>query len=152
HKQTGRDIIGDQFLRLYEPAKINIESAKLFDALNRACDAMQVRWNRNEGWITFRTSDYYYARPQEVPNALLEHWSAARKNNGWLGIEEMVEISELTDAQLDSISTAQGAVGYYGLEEWQIAREKQARPHWRLLGQLSLSQQREAASEHGVRF
>ncbi len=150
--KTGRDIIGDQFLRLHDPSKVNSENVSLFDALNRAGDGMQIRWSKTEGWLTFRTPDYYYARPQEVPKQLLEHWSDARKRRGYLGIEEMVEIGELSDAQLDSISTAQGAVGYYGLEEWQVARANQGRPHWRLLGQLSTEQQREAASERGLRF
>ncbi len=152
HEKTGRDIIGDQFMRLHDPAAASSENAKLFDVLNRAGDAMQIRWMKDEGWLKFRSPDYYYSRPQEVPSRLMAHWAEEHKKHGALGLQELIEISQLTEAQLDSDTMAQGAVGYYGLEEWQIAREKQGRPHFRLLARLSRQQLGEAESEKGLAF
>lgn len=152
HEKTGRDIIGDQFMRLHDPSAASSENARLFDVLNQAGDAMQIRWSKDEGWLKFRSPDYYYARPQEVPTRLMAHWAEERRKHGTLELQELVEISQLTDAQLDSDTMAQGAVGYYGLEEWQVAREKQGRPHFRFLARLSRQQLGEAQSEKGLPF
>jgi hypothetical protein len=152
HDKTGVDLIGDQFMRLHDISAVSSDSATLFDCLNRTGNAMQIRWSKEEGWLEFRCPDYYYDRPQEVPSRLMEHWADARKKQKFLSLEDLVGISQLTNAQLDSTTTAQGAVGYYGLEEWQVARESRGRAHFRMLARLSKQQLNEAQTEKGLRF
>jgi hypothetical protein len=152
HNVTGKDVIGDYFSRLQAPEAMSVEGVKLFDALSRSGDAMNVRWSKGEGWLKFRSPDYYYARPQEVSNRLLEHWAETRKRNGVLGPEEFAEITELTDVQLDSVTTAQTAVALYGLVEWPVARVKEGRPLWRFFGKLSRGLRADALGEKGVAF
>jgi predicted anti-sigma-YlaC factor YlaD len=152
HNVTGKDMIGDYFSRLHAPNAVSVESVKLFDALSRSCDAMNVRWGKGEGWLTFRSPDYYYARPQEVPHHTLAHWAEVRNRNGVLGPEEFAEIAELTDVQLDSVTTAQAAVALYGLMEWPVASVKEARPLWRFYARLSRGLRSDALSEKGVAF
>ena len=151
-KATGRDVIGDQFLRLTPADAVQVEKSALFDALNRVGDALQLGWTQSEGWIAFRTPDYHNARLEEIPEPLLKRWAQARKEKGLLSLEDMTEISQLTDAQLNSVTSTQVAVGYYGLEEWPMVRVEQARPHWRFLAQLPQERQREAFSDAGLAF
>jgi hypothetical protein len=152
HAATGQDIIGDQFLRLQFPEEVSVQEVRLFDALNRIGDAMQVRWTRSEGWLRFRTPDFYNARLQEVPKRLLNGWQEKRKKRKLLTLEDLVQIGSLSDTQLDSPTTAQTAIGFYGLTEWPLARAEQARPHWRFLAQLPDEQRQAAFSEKGLAF
>jgi hypothetical protein len=152
YQKTGKDIIADQFMHLHDPAQVSVEDGKLFDILNRSCDAMLIRWTKSEDWLRFRSPSFYYARPQEVPSRIMERWAERRKKQGVLMPEDLAEISLLTDAQLQSNSTAQGAVACYGLEEWSVARVEQGRPHWRFLARLPQMQRQDAFSEKGLAF
>ena len=152
YKQTGKDIIADQYLRLYAPAPFSFNHASLFDVLNRAGDALRMRWSKSDGWLQFRSLDFYYARPQQIPHRLLERWAQARRDRGMLLPEDLAEIAQLTDLQLDSVSNAQAAVACYGLQEWPVARQEEGRPHWRLFAHLPAPQRQKALSAQGIAF
>jgi hypothetical protein len=100
-------------------------------------------------WLQFRTTSYFNDRLKEVPNRLLNRWAAARRRNGALTVEELVEIAQLSDAQLDSRTMAEGARLLYGLTEWQLAG---ARQHWRYLAGFTPEQRRAAQSAAGLPF
>jgi hypothetical protein len=124
----------------------------LFDALNRLSDATRLRWRRESAWLQFRTTNYYDERVKEVPNRLLSRWAEARRRQGMLSLEEVVEIAQLTDAQLDAASMAEGARERWGLVEWDVAREATVRPHLRFLAQFTPAQRQEAMSATGLLF
>src|SRR5262249_28318742 len=109
YEATGKDILSDYFSHLHNPAEVTVKDLRLFDALNRVGDKMRMRWTRQDDWLEFRTGTFYYDRPQEVPNRFLEHWQTLRKKQGALSPEELIEIAQLSDAQLDSLWMAQGA-------------------------------------------
>src|SRR5581483_4826440 len=90
-------------------------------------------------WLQLRTTSYFNDRLKEVPNRLLNRWAASRRRNGALTVEDLVEIAQLTDAQLDSRTMAEGARLLYGLREWQLAG---ARRHWRYLAGFTPEQRR----------
>ncbi len=150
HKATGQDIIGDQFLRLSAP--VSVEKKSTFQALCTVGDSLRLHWGKSEDWVTFRTPDYYSARPQEIPQRLRERWSAAKRKNGSLTIHEIAEMGSLPVAALDSSHVAQSLIARYDLTEWPIIRAEQARPHWSLLSQLTAEQRELAASEAGLAY
>lgn len=152
HDATGQDILADQFLRLYDLPRLTVTKKPLFGALNQLSDALRVRWSKAEGWLRFRTPDYYLARPQEVPLRLLERWALLRKEQHALSLQSLTEIGSLTDTQLNSPTTAQAAIGFFGLQEWPQARMEQARPHWRFLAQLPREQREAAFRPEGVAY
>jgi hypothetical protein len=152
YQATGMDVMADYYSHLYDPAPLLANNLRLFDALNRIGDRMRMRWTRQDGWLQFRTSTFYYDRPQEVPNRLLERWQTARARQGALTPDDLAEIAELPDAQLDSLWMAQGAEAIYGLSEWQMASNTQLRPHWRFLARLSDEQRHEAGTEAGLDY
>src|SRR5438876_339306 len=78
-------------------------------ALSQLCDTLRLRWNRDGDWLQFRSTSYYDDRLKEVPNRLLERWAAVRREHGLLRLEELVEIVQLSDAQLQGRDTAEGA-------------------------------------------
>jgi anti-sigma factor RsiW len=152
YKVTGMDIVSDYFSHLHSPESVTEVNVRLYDALNQSGDRMGMRWTKQDGWLQFRTGAFYYDRPQEVPNRLLERWQSARKKQNGLTPEELVEIAQLPDSQLDSLWMAQGAEAIYGLREWQMGRNAQFRPQWRFLARLSEEQRRAACSEKGLAF
>ncbi len=148
HKATGQDMIGDQFLRLSVP--VSVEKKSIFQALCTVGDSLRLHWGKSEGWLTFRTPDYYVARPQQIPQRLRERWTAAKRKNGSLTIHELAEMGSLPVAALDSSHVAQSMIARYDLTEWPLVRAEQARPHWSLLSQLTAEQREAAASEAGL--
>jgi len=156
YAQTGLDIIGDYFSHLQSPGAVAVNDMSTFAALNQIGDRMLMRWTKigsgMESWLQFRTGTYYYDRPQEIPNRLLERWKALRKRQGVMSPEDLCEVAQLPDAQLDSIWMSRSAIAVYGLEEWQMGRIAQIRPHWRFLGRLTDLQRKSVFSEKGLAY
>jgi hypothetical protein len=150
HRATGVNIVSDYYTRLFRPEEVSVRNQSLFDALNHLADAMRTRWRKDGKWLQFRSAGYFNDRLKEVPNRLLNRWAAARRRNGALTLEEMVEIAQLTDAQLDSETMAEGARLQFGLAEWNRAR--MLRPHWRYLASFTPEQRRAAQSADGLPF
>jgi hypothetical protein len=149
HKATGKDVIGDYFTRL---VPYRAEKASLFDVLAHACDPLHLRWDEQEGWLTFRSTDFFNMRLKEVPGHLLEKWAATRKKNGRLSPEELREIARLTDNQLDARTMGEGAKALYGLEEWDWVSTSNIRPTWRFYDSLPTALRTSVQNEKGLSF
>lgn len=154
HRATGKDVIGDYYTKLYGPEILpGGKAASLFDALNRASDAMRLRWNRENDFLTFRSASFFNDRLKEVPNRLLERWAMSRKSHGGaLTLDDLLEISQLTNAQLESRTMAEGARLLYGLEEWGAVTAPNLRDHWRFLASLPASLRQAALGANGLTF
>src|SRR5205823_3500055 len=98
------------------------------------------------------SASYYNDRPKEVPHRLLTRWAAARRRQGLLSLDDLVEISQLTDAQLDGAEMAEGAVDCWGLKEWFLVCNGELRPHVRFLAEFTPSQRQEMQSATGLSF
>jgi hypothetical protein len=152
HEATGADIVADSFTKLYTPAEVTVTNSTLFDALNKLCDHMRVKWSKQEGWLQFRSTSFFNDRLKEVPNRLFEKWAASRKRSGQLSKEDLMEIAQLTDAQLDAKATDEAARAIYGLHDWYMASSANARSGWRFLASLSPQLQKAAWGEQGLGF
>src|SRR5712692_1254596 len=157
HRATGLPIVADYYTRLYPASQVAVQNMRLFEALNRLADTMRLRWSKDldhgaGGWLQFRSADFYNDRLKEVPNRLLFRWAASRREHGALTLDDLIEISQLTDAQLDSSPMAEGARVLYGLEEWDLTRRSEMRPNWRFLASLSPEQRQAAQSTSGLLF
>ncbi len=150
HNNTGRDIIGDYFTKLIMPDRVTVAHSSLFDALNRISDAMRVKWAKSDVWLQFRSAAFFNDRLKEVPGQLLTRWQAARRLQGYMPVDELVEIAQLTDAQLDSEAMAEGARAIYGLLEWQLARDTFLRKDWRFLADIPGAVRRAAFDAKGI--
>jgi RNA polymerase sigma factor (sigma-70 family) len=154
HQTSGLPIVADYYTRLYKPAEVSLRNLSLFEALNQLADTMHLRWRKDadRGWLQFRSASYYDDRLKEVPNRLLERWSAARRQRGSLRLDELVEIAQLSDAQLDAKEMAEGAQDCFGLAEWILPRHANLRPHLRYLATFTPDQRRLAMSTEGIPF
>jgi hypothetical protein len=154
HLATGQPIVSDYYTRLYRPEAVTVENQPLFDALNQLADTLRLRWSRDAegGWLRFRSTSFYDDRLKEVPNRLLTHWSASRREHGSLTLDDLVEIAQLPDAPLDATSMAEGARACFGLVEWELARHPVLRPHLRFLAGFTPELCKEAMSPAGLRF
>jgi RNA polymerase sigma-70 factor (ECF subfamily) len=154
HRASGVPIVSDYYTRLYKPEDLCLRNHTLFDALNQLADGMGLRWDRDPegGWLRFRSASFYTDRLKEVPNRLLTRWSAARKEQGYLTLDDLVEIAQLSDAQLDPRSMAEGARACFGLVEWELARHPVLRPLLQDLAHFSPAQRQEAMKPAGLRF
>jgi hypothetical protein len=159
HHATGMPIVADFYTRLFAPESVTLPEQPLFAALNRLADAMRLRWQKEAGatkgesaWLQFRSADFFIDRPKEVPNRLLARWSASRRRNGTLPLEDLLEIARLPDAQLDGREMAEGAREIWGLSEWELAGAEMLRPHLRFLSELTSEQRRMAQDAAGLPF
>jgi hypothetical protein len=152
HRASGLPIVTDYYTRLYAPAAVSVADTPVFDALNRLADTMRMRWNKEGAWLQLRSTSYYDDRLKEVSNRLLAHWAAARKQHGELTLDDLVEIAQLSDAQLDASSMAEGARSCFGLAEWDLGRNRELRPHLRYLSTFTPAQRQEIQSAKGLPF
>src|SRR5262249_13326517 len=128
-------------------------SQPLFDALNQVADAMRLRWTLSERkWLQFRSASFYDDRLKEIPNRLLARWSASRRERGALSLNELIEITQLADAQLDAEGMAEGAGVCWDLAEWNLSRQRTSRAAFRFLAQLTPGQRQAASSPAGLPF
>src|SRR5262249_1210475 len=130
----------------------SVRNALLFDALNRLADTMRLRWQREGGWLQFRSTGFFNDRLKEVPNRLLARWTASRREHGALTLDDLIEIAELPDAQLDASSMAEGARACFGLTEWELARMEHVRRHLRFLAEFTPAQRQQAPQLAGLPF
>jgi hypothetical protein len=93
---------------------------------------------------------YYDDRLKEVPNHLLNRWASAKRERGWLTLDELVEIAQLSDAQLDGKEMADGARECFGLKEWNLASNGILRSDLRYLAQFTPEQRQEMQRPSGV--
>jgi hypothetical protein len=152
HQATGLPIVADYYTRLYKPEEVSAPGQTLFDALNKAADAMRMRWRWEGGWIQLRSTSYYDDRAKEVPNRLLSRWAATRRQHGMLALDDLVEIAGLTDAQLDAREMSEGAKAIFGLTEWDLGSNTQLRRHLRFLAGFTPEQRQAAMSPTGLLF
>jgi hypothetical protein len=152
HRASGLPLIADYYTRLFPAEIAAARGQSLFHALNRLADAMRLRWNKDGEWLQFRTTTYYDDRLKEVPNRLLTRWTTARRQEGHLPLESLVEIAGLPDAQLDGAEMAEGAQALHGLVEWDLARNWALRRHLRFLAHFTPAQRQEALAPGGLAF
>jgi hypothetical protein len=156
HRASGLPIAADFYTRLYPRASVSVKGQPLFEALNHLADVMHLRWNKEGNWLRFRSVSYYDDRVKEVPNRLLARWTTTRRQPGTPGVglplDELIEMAQLSDAQLDSRFVGEGVEEIWGLDEWRLAQNHQARPHLRYLAQLTPAQRQAAVSAHGLAF
>jgi hypothetical protein len=152
HRATGMPIVADYYTRLYAPSLASAANVPLFTALNRIADALRLRWQKDGEWLQLRSAGFYNDRLKEVPNRLLTRWAASRRERGGLTLEDLVEIAQLSDAQLGADPMAEGARACFGLEEWNLARGINLRRHLRFLAELTAAQRLETLGPTGLAF
>jgi hypothetical protein len=152
HRASGLSIVADFYTHLYSPTAVSVNGQSLFAALNHLADAMHMRWHKDDRWLQFRSVSYYDDRAKEVPNRLLSRWASARRQHDGLPLDDLVEMAQLSDAQLDSRFVAEGIEHCWGLAEWSLARNHEGRPHLRYLAQLTPAQRELALSAPGLPF
>jgi hypothetical protein len=152
HRSTGMPIVADYYTRLFAADTASVQAMPLFEALDRLADATRLRWNKEGDWLQFRSASFFNDRLKEVPNRLLTHWAASRRQHGALTLEDVVEIAQLPDAQLDADDVAEGAKECFGLAEWTLGRKRLLRPHLRYLAGLTPAQRQAALSSTGLPF
>ena len=152
HKATGRDIVADYFTQVYDADQLTMKDISLFEALMRLSETMRFRWTEEENFLNFRSARFFYDRQKEIPDRLLERWADSRRKNKRLTVNDFVEIARLSDAQLDSNVIAAGVMANFKLQEWEVARSTNLRPHWRFLGQLAPVSRQAAVEGNGLNF
>jgi hypothetical protein len=152
HQATRLPIVADFYTRLYQPEDLAVDNRSLAAALDHTVRAMQLRWNREDEWLQFRSVSYYHNRLKEVPTRLLARWKAVRQQQGMLTLDAIIEIAQLSDEQLDGHHMAEGASQCWGLKEWRLPRDPVLRPHVRYLRMFTSAQRQEMMSGTGLSF
>jgi RNA polymerase sigma factor (sigma-70 family) len=152
HRATGRPIVADSYTRLYPAPEVTVRNLRLFETLNQISDTMHLRWNKDEEWLQFRSTSFYHDRIKEVPNRLLSRWSASRRRHAALTLDDLIEIAQLSEAQLDSAAMAEGARHCWGLREWDLGSNPGHRVHLRYLAGFTPEQRQAAMSGTGLVF
>jgi hypothetical protein len=149
-------VVADSFTRLYPTANVTVATRSLFETLNAVADAMGAHWRRDTGFIEGRTIGYYWDRRKEVPNRLLDRWCADSRRNGGLPLDDLIEMSTLSDEQLDSTVVGDAIVHCRQLPEWDLLQQStsnpSARPFIRLMATMSREQRVAIQQPEGMAF
>jgi RNA polymerase sigma-70 factor (ECF subfamily) len=152
HRVTGLPIVADAYTRLYRPETVSVRNQSRFAALNVLGDTMRLRWNKEGSWLQFRSTSFYDDCLKEVPNRLLSRWADTRRRHGFLTLDDLVEIAQLSDAQLNGKEMAEGARLCYGLAEWELVQDPWVLTNLRFLAQFTPAQRQEAMTTAGLPF
>jgi hypothetical protein len=120
HQQTGMSVVADFYTHLYDKSALTMENKSLFDALCRIGETMGVQWRKDGDFLLGRSASFFWDKLKEVPNRSLARWQEDRQRNKALSFDALMEMNALTDAQLDSLTMAQGARHCWGIEEWEL--------------------------------
>lgn len=109
HKKLGLQIISDHYSQwcTWTAEKIrNVEEfLPMFGQMYRAQHEMpsDVDWGWDGQYCYLRSRDASGCDQRETPNRLLRTWQAAYARNGYLGLDELGQISLLSDAQIAAL-------------------------------------------------
>jgi hypothetical protein len=120
HEKTGLPIIADYYTHLYPTDDFTVNKRPLFDALCRVADALGVHWKKDGDFLLCRSTSFFWDKIKEVPNRLLDRWQKDREANGGLPLDDLLEMTTLTDQQLDSLFVGQGVKHCRNIMEWNI--------------------------------
>lgn len=160
HRRTHMPIVADAYTHLFPQAKLRFKGLTTFDALCQAGDALGVRWKKEGTFLLARSTSFFWDKVKEVPNRYLRHWIEDRDRAGALALEDLIEMSGLTEEQLGSHTVGLGITHCWGLDEWGIigggpflAGEivpEELRKQARALRILTPAQLKQAQSEAGL--
>jgi hypothetical protein len=152
HRATGRPLVSDYYTRLFRSDTVSVRGQTLFETLNQLCETMRLRWRTAATWLQFRSAGYYDDRLKEVPNRHLFRWVASRRERGYLDLDDLCEIAQLTDAQLNAADMSEGARELWDLKEWELASNGNLRGSLRFLAGFTPAQRQEATRTGGLVF
>jgi hypothetical protein len=162
HRKTGLNIIADSYTRLHKPDDLAVQSVSTFDALCHTADGLGARWRKEGSFILCRSTGYFWDKLKEIPNRLLRHWQEDSTKHGGLPLDDILEISTLSDAQLNTKAMGRAIAHCWGLDEWEVIASgpfytagrlwdgRYVRPYVRFLNVLSLEQRKRAAGPEGI--
>src|SRR5205807_2650754 len=115
-------------------------------ALCRVDDALGGRWKMENGFLLSRDTAYFWDKLKEVPNRYLERWMSDRKSAGSLPLEDLLEMTGLSEAQLESTVVGRAVTHCWNLPEWHLLSGGSTglQPHARFLAVLTPPQRRQA--------
>ena len=147
--------MADFYTHLYPVAKGTVERKPLFDALCTVSVALGMRWRKDGGFLLGRSASFLWDKLKEVPNRYLQRWAQDRDSNGGLPLADFLEMTSMTDRQLNWAPVAMGIERYWGLPEWHCLRNSitsEQRQQARCLALLPPDQQRRALEPEGLPF
>jgi hypothetical protein len=148
HRQTGRNVIADDYLRVYPRKDFQFQNARLLDVLNDVADALKSDWQPDGDFLRFRRFDDYTERTLDIPNRLLEKWVADRQGPG-LTLDDLAEMAALPDEALDRPEISAALQWKLGLNEgWSLA--SMARKSLRFYALLTPEQRQKMKSSAGI--
>ncbi len=159
HKETGVPIIADAYSHYFPMAAVTMDKVTLFDALYKAADAMDVWWKKDGSFIECRSTTFVWDKIKEVPNRYITRWEQDARRNGYLPVEDFLEMSTLSDTQLDSTIVGKAMEHCHGLRDWSIMGKgltktgivpEQLRPYVRFAASLAPSERTQAMTEEGI--
>jgi hypothetical protein len=141
HKKSDLQIVSDQFAQ--NPTPLSKTEGKLGDILKETTSSYGKKLDKTGDLLVFQDKKWFIKRAWEVPEASLERWRAKAKSDG-LGFQDVVDISCLTNEQIDNTIRQDPVLGTIS---WQFAQQ---RPLLRLYAVLTTAQRNAMASKSGL--
>ena len=94
-------VVSDNFGKTRGMGYSSDKEVELRDALNDITGKYRYNWEKQSQAIEFRDRDWYKKKLAMVPEAWLEKWRQTLKKTGTLELDDLAEISALTDEQLN---------------------------------------------------
>jgi hypothetical protein len=161
HRATGLNILADSYSHFYPVPPVTVERRPLFDGLCQVADALGVRWKKEGDFLVCRSAGFFWDKLKEVPNRYLVRWREDKRTQGGLPLEDLLEMTALSDQQLDSATVGKVIEHCWGLDEWWLVgkgtwkvgvNSGDLRPAARFLAGLTPAQRRQAQLPEWLAF
>lgn len=98
HETLGLNLVSDYFTKPDRPLP-EVAGKTIADALEHVGASFGSEWITVGETVVFRSRSWPEDEPKEVPNRLIVRWQAALVRQGYLGLDHLAEVGQLTDDQ-----------------------------------------------------
>lgn len=113
---TGIGIVSDSWANI-AGEKLPEQEMKLGELLEKFSKGFNYNWDKNAGILEFRHRKWAKVRLSQIPGEWVASWGENTAKNGYLTLDSLAEISNLTYDQAEESIKLDKVLGYSGLYE-----------------------------------
>ncbi len=144
---SGFAVVSDSFNVCPGFADIGKQEIELREVLTKLSDGYRYGWEKHGAIIEFRSKDWFMKRTTQIPDEWIDQWRASFKASDYLSIDDLAQMSILTNAQIEENLKSDAVFGLTSIFDWGFHGQ---RPILKLYSSLSPSQRRALFSKSGL--
>jgi hypothetical protein len=148
---TGLSIVSDSWVNI-QGKKLADQEMKLAEALDKFAESYNYNWDKQASILEFRHRKWAKMRLNQIPDEWIAIWDQNTRDNGFLRLEDLAEIANLTFDQAEESLKCDKLLGSKGMYPQLLAiLDTNGNVIWlRLYSKLSPRQRKILSGSYGL--